>query len=235
VIIGGVVFGMFAGISYWFPKAFGFKLDEFWGKISFWFWVLGYWFAFTPLYVLGLMGVTRRLRHFDDPSLRIWFLIAAFGAALVAVGIAASLIQFYVSFRDRERLRDTTGDPWGGRTLEWATSSPPPAYNFAFTPVIHDLDAWYDMKRNDAREPTEGYRAILMPRNTPTGFYLAVLSAACAVGLIWYVWWLAGLSFIGIIAVAIHHTFNYNREFHIPQSEVVATETARMRQLAAGA
>jgi cytochrome o ubiquinol oxidase subunit 1 len=235
VIIGGVVFGMFAGISYWFPKAFGFRLDEFWGKISFWFWVSGYWFAFTPLYVLGLMGVTRRLRHFDDPSLRIWFLIAAFGAALIAVGIAASLIQFYVSFRDRERLRDTTGDPWGGRTLEWATSSPPPAYNFAFTPVIHDLDAWHDMKRHDYRQPTEGYRAILMPRNTPTGLYLAVLSAACAVGLIWYVWWLAGLSFIGIIAVAIHHTFNYDREFHIPQSEVIATETARMQQLAAGA
>ena len=233
VIIGGVVFGMFAGIAYWFPKAFGFQLDPFWGKVSFWFWVSGYWFAFTPLYVLGLMGVTRRLRHFDDPSLRIWFEIAAFGAALVAVGIAASLIQFYVSFRDRERLRDTTGDVWGGRTLEWATSSPPPAYNFAFTPVIHDLDAWYDMKSRGYVRPTEGFRAILMPKNTPTGMYLAALSAACAVGLIWYVWWLAAVSFVGIIAVAIHHTFNYNREFHIPVEEVIETEAQRTSQLAA--
>jgi cytochrome o ubiquinol oxidase subunit 1 len=237
VIIGGVLFGMFAGINYWWPKAFGFKLDEFWGKVSFWFWVLGFWFAFTPLYVLGLMGVTRRLRHFDDPSLQIWFLIAAFGAALVAIGIAASLIQIYVSIRDRDsaRLRDTTGDPWGGRTLEWATASPPPAYNFAFTPVIHDLDAWYDMKSRGYRRPTEGYRAILMPRNTPTGLYLAALSCVCAVGLIWWVWWLAGASFVGILAVAIHHTFNYNREFHITVDEVSEAETSRTWLLAAGA
>jgi cytochrome o ubiquinol oxidase subunit I len=235
VIIGGVVFGMFAGITYWFPKAFGFKLDEFWGKLAFWFWVSGYWFAFTPLYVLGLMGVTRRLRHFDDPSLQIWFLIAAFGAALVACGIAAQLIQFYVSIRDRntDRLRDVTGDPWGGRTLEWATSSPPPAYNFAFTPVIHDLDAWYDMKSRGHARPTEGFRAILMPRNTPSGLILAVLSAACAVGLIWYVWWLAAISLVGVIGYAIFHTFNYDREFHIPVEEVTATEEQRTRQLAA--
>ncbi|WP_156363678.1 cytochrome o ubiquinol oxidase subunit I [Sphingomonas sp. Leaf357] len=235
VIIGGVVFGMFAGITYWFPKAFGFKLDEFWGKLAFWFWVAGYWFAFTPLYVLGLMGVTRRLRHFDDPSLQIWFIIAAFGAFLVALGILSQLIMFYVSIRDRntDRLRDATGDPWGGRTLEWATSSPPPAYNFAFTPVIHDLDAWYDMKSRNHTRPTEGFRAILMPRNTPTGLYLAVLSAVCGVALIWYVWWLAGLSLIGIVAVAIHHSFNYDREFHISREDIVTSEDARTRSLAA--
>ncbi len=235
VIIGGVVFGMFAGITYWFPKAFGFKLDEFWGKLAFWFWVAGYWFAFTPLYVLGLMGVTRRLRHFDDPSLQIWFLIAAFGAFLVALGILSQLIMFYVSIRDRntDRLRDTTGDPWGGRTLEWATSSPPPAYNFAFTPVIHDLDAWYDMKSRNHERPVKGYRAILMPRNTPAGLFIAVLSAVCGVALIWYVWWLAALSLIGVVATAIHHSYNYDREFHIPMEEVASTEDARSRSLAA--
>src|SRR6185436_5576572 len=118
VIIGGVVFGVFAGINYWFPKAFGFKLDPFWGKMSFWFWVVGFWVAFTPLYVLGLMGVTRRLRYFDDPSLQIWFVIAACGAAIIAAGIGAFLIQLYVSFRKRKELVDTTGDPWDGRTLE---------------------------------------------------------------------------------------------------------------------
>ena len=184
VIIGGVLFGLFAGINYWFPKAFGFRLDPFWGKVSFWFWVVGFYFAFMPLYVLGLMGVTRRLRHFDDPSLRIWFIIAAAGAAMIAVGIAASLIQFYVSCRDRERLRDTTGDPWDGRTLEWSTSSPPPAYNFAFTPVIHDGDAWADMKRRGHVRPVAGFRPIHMPSNTGTGVILAGLSLTLAIGMI---------------------------------------------------
>jgi len=141
VIIGGVLFGMLAGITYWFPKAFGYKLDPFWGKCSFWFWIVGFWFAFMPLYILGLMGVTRRMSHFQDMSLQIWFQVAAFGAVLIALGIASFLIQLVVSFIRRDQLRDTTGDPWNGRTLEWATSSPPPAYNFAFTPRVHDNDA----------------------------------------------------------------------------------------------
>ena len=235
VIIGGVLFGMFAGINYWFPKAFGFKLDKTWGTISFWFWVVGFYFAFMPLYVLGLMGVTRRLRHFDDPSLQIWFIIAAIGAAMIAVGIAAFLIQFYVSFRNREALRDTTGDPWNGRSLEWATSSPPPAYNFAFTPVVRDLDAWYDMKSNHAERPVDGFRDIHMPRNTGTGVILAGLSAVFAVAMIWYMWWLAGLAFVGLLAVAIGHTFNYDRDYYIPAAEVTEAEDERTRQLDARA
>jgi len=234
VIIGGVLFGLFAGINYWFPKAFGFRLDPFWGKVSFWFWVVGFYFAFMPLYVLGLMGVTRRLRHFDDPSLRIWFIIAAAGAAMIAVGIAASLIQFYVSCRDRERLRDTTGDPWDGRTLEWSTSSPPPAYNFAFTPVIHDGDAWADMKRRGHVRPVAGFRPIHMPSNTGTGVILAGLSLTLAIGMIWYIWWLAALSFAALLAVAIGHTFNYHRDFHIAAEQVIETEDRRTRLLAAG-
>jgi len=237
VIIGGVLFGMFAGINYWWPKAFGFKLDEFWGKVSFWFWVVGFWVAFTPLYVLGLMGVTRRLRHFDDPSLQIWFLIAAVGAGLIAIGIAAMLMQYYVSIRDRNtpRLRDTTGDPWGGRTLEWATSSPPPAYNFAFTPIIHDLDAYADMKERGYVRPEQGFRPILMPRNTPAGLILAALAAIFGVAMIWYVWWLAAVSFVSLVGYAIFHTFTYDREFHIPESEVRETEAQRTQLLAAGA
>ncbi|NBW12445.1 MAG: cytochrome o ubiquinol oxidase subunit I [Caulobacteraceae bacterium] len=234
VIIGGVLFGLFAGINFWWPKAFGFKLDEKWGKISFWFWVVGFWFAFMPLYVLGLMGVTRRMRVFDDPSLQIWFIIAGFGAALVACGIAAMLMQFFVSIRDREKLRDKTGDPWGGRTLEWATSSPPPDYNFAFTPVIHDADAWWDMKNRGYKKPVDGYRDIHMPSNTGAGIILAGLSVACAVGLIWYMWWLAAISFVGIIGYAIFHTFNYKRDYYIPASEVTETE-AKARALAAEA
>ncbi len=235
VIIGGVLFGMFAGINYWFPKAFGVRLDPFWGKVSFWFWVTGFYAAFMPLYALGLMGVTRRMRHFDDPSLQIWFIIAAFGALLVAIGIGASLMQFYVTFRDRERLRDNTGDPWDGRTLEWSTSSPPPAYNFAFTPVVHDGDAWADMKQRGYVRPLSGFRPIHMPRNTGTGVVLAGLSAAIAVGMIWYVWWLAILGFIALLAVAIGHTFNYSRDFHIPAEDVVAEEAKRTRLILAEA
>lgn len=232
VIIGGVVFGLFAGIAYWWPKAFGFRLDPFWGKASFWFWVTGYWFAFTPLYVLGLMGVTRRVRVFDDPSLQIWFVIAAFGAFLILLGITAFLIQIAVSVKNREALRDVTGDPWGGRTLEWATSSPPPNYNFAFTPVVYEGDAWYDMKRRGYERPLSGFKPIHMPSNTATGIVLAGLSTALAFGLIWYIWWLAAASFIALLLVAIGHTFNYHRDYHITSDEVAGTEAVRTRLLA---
>jgi cytochrome o ubiquinol oxidase subunit 1 len=234
VIIGGVLYGLFAGISYWFPKAFGFKLDPFWGKLSFWFWVVGFWFAFMPLYVLGLMGVTRRMRVFDDPSLQIWFVVAGFGAFLIALGILAFLIQIGVSILRRERLRDTTGDPWDGRTLEWATASPPPAYNFAFTPLVHDSEPWWDMKKRGYVRPLEGFRPIHMPRNTGTGVILAALSVAMGFGLVWYMWWLVVASFIALLAVSIGHTFNYDRAFHITAEEVARTEDARTRLLAAG-
>ncbi|RZT56999.1 cytochrome bo3 quinol oxidase subunit 1 apoprotein [Sphingomonas sp. BK036] len=232
VIIGGTLFGMFAGINYWFPKAFGFKLDETWGKISFWCWVSGFYFAFMPLYVLGLMGVTRRMRYFDDPNLQIWFVIAAFGAALIAAGIGAFLMQIFVSIRNREKLADLTGDPWNGRTLEWATSSPPPEYNFAFTPIVHDLDAWYDMKDRKHARPVTGFKAIHMPSGTGTGVVLAGLSVAFGFAMIWYIWWLAGLALAGIFGTTIFHTFNYKRDYHIPVEDVIASEDARTRQLA---
>ena len=215
VIIGGVLFGLFAAINFWWPKAFGFKLDVFWGKVSFWFWVVGFWVAFMPLYILGLMGVTRRLRVFDDPDLRIWFAIAAFGAVLIAAGIAAMFVQFGVSIlrRNRPDYRDVSGDPWDGRTLEWATSSPPPAYNFAFSPISHGLDSWWEMKQQGAARPTAGFMPIHMPKNTGTGVILAALATICGMALVWYVWWLAAASFLGIIAVGIAHTFNYDRDY----------------------
>ncbi len=231
VIIGGVVFGLFAGMTFWFPKAFGFRLDPFWGRMSFWFWFSGYWFAFTPLYVLGLMGVTRRLSHFDDPSLQIWFVIAAFGAVLIAIGIACFLIDIFVSFRRRNALRDSSGDPWDARSLEWSTSSPPPDYNFAFTPVVHDNDAWWDMKQRGFRRPLQGFKAIHMPKNTAAGIVLAGLSTVMGFALIWHIWWLAALSFVALLATAIVHTFNYDRDYHIPADEVVRTENARTELL----
>ncbi|MES2452582.1 MAG: cytochrome o ubiquinol oxidase subunit I [Pseudomonadota bacterium] len=235
VIIGGVLFGLFAAINYWWPKAFGFRLDPFWGKVSFWCWVTGFWLAFMPLYILGLMGVTRRMRVFDDSSLQIFFVIAAIGAVVIAVGIAAMLIQFAVSIWRREELVDTTGDPWNGRTLEWATSSPPPDYNFAFTPVIHSLDAWHDMKSHNAERPVTGFRPIHMPSNTGAGVILAGISTLIGFALIWHVWWLVVVGLVSLIATTIIHTFNYKRDFDIPAETVAETEAARTRLLATGA
>jgi cytochrome o ubiquinol oxidase subunit 1 len=231
VIIGGVLFGLFAGINFWFPKAFGYKLDEFWGKCSFWFWVIGFYMAFMPLYVLGFMGVTRRMSHFEDPSLQIWFQIAALGAVLIALGIGCMLIQFGVSFMRRKQLRDVTGDPWDGRTLEWSTSSPPPDYNFAFTPRVYEGDSWADMKKQGYKRPLQGFTDIHMPKNTAAGFIIAALCAGVGFALIWHMWLLAIGGFFTMIAAVIIHTFNYKRDYYIPAEEVVRTEDAHTRLL----
>ncbi|MCJ2127502.1 cytochrome o ubiquinol oxidase subunit I [Methylobacterium sp. E-045] len=235
VIIGGVVFGLFAAIVYWFPKAFGFKLDPFWGKVAFWGWVVGYWVAWTPIYVVGLMGTARRVRHFDDPSLQPYFVIAAIGGLIILVGILGFVMSIVMGFVKRAELRDTTGDPWNGRTLEWSTTSPPPAYNFAFLPVVHDLDAWYDMKSRGYQRPADGFRPIHMPKNTGTGVILSALAFTLGFGMVWYIWWLALLSFVALLAVSIGHTFNLNRDTFIPADEVASTEDRRQPQLGMGA
>lgn len=235
VIIGGVVFGAFAGINYWFPKAFGFRLDAFWGKVSFWCWFIGFWVAFTPLYVLGLMGITRRVSHFDDVTLQPYFVVAAIGAGIVACGIGAFLVQIAVSIWRRKELADTTGDIWGGRTLEWSTSSPPPDYNFAFTPVAHEMDAWHDMKQRNAERPRQGFVAIHMPRNTGAGFIIAMLATAMGFALIWHMYWIAAATFAATVIASIVHTFNYDRDFHIPADAVTRTEDERTRALASAA
>ncbi|MEL7281772.1 MAG: cytochrome o ubiquinol oxidase subunit I [Pseudomonadota bacterium] len=220
VIIGAVVFGIFAGINYWWPKAFGFKLDRFWGLVSFWGWVVGFYFAFMPLYVLGLMGVTRRLSQFEDVIYAGYFFTALIGALLIAVGVGAFIVQIVVSIMKREELRDETGDPWGGRTLEWSTTSPPPYYNFAFNFRVHELDAWDHMKRNGYKKPTTGFTPIHMPHYTSSGVIIAGLMTVMGFALIWHVWWLALLTFFGALFWAIGHTFNYNRDYYIPADEV---------------
>ncbi len=184
-----------------------------------------------PLYVLGLMGVTRRVSHFQDMSLQIWFQVAALGSALIALGIASFIIQLIVSYRRRASLRDTTGDPWDGRTLEWSTSSPPPAYNFAFTPRVHDLDAWWQMKQQGYQRPQGGFIPIHMPKNTWAGIVLAGLSVGLGFALIWHMWPLAVLAFAALIVISIIHTFNYQRDDYVPADEVLRTETARTRLL----
>jgi cytochrome o ubiquinol oxidase subunit 1 len=231
VIIGGVLFGLFAGVNYWWPKMFGYKLDKKWGVRSFWLWSIGFWFAFMPPYILGFMGVTRRVSHFDDPSIHYLFQISLFGTLMIAAGIACMLMQIAVSIMNRKALRDVTGDPWNGRTLEWATSSPPPDYNFAFTPVVYDNDTFADMKKNGYQRPLKDYVSIHMPANTWAGFVISALSAIVGFGIIWHMWLVVGVSFVAMLAATIYHTFNYKRDFYIPAEEVARTEEAHTRLL----
>lgn len=233
VIIGGVLFGLFAGVNYWWPKMFGYKLDRTWGVRSFWLWSIGFWVAFTPPYILGFMGVTRRVSHFDDPSIHWLFQVSLLGTLMIAAGIACLLMQVFVSVRDRKKLRDVTGDPWDGRTLEWATSSPPPAYNFAFTPVVHDNDTWADMKKAGYKRPLNGFVPIHMPANTWAGPVIPMVTFVLGFGIIWHMWLLVALSFVATIAVTIYHTFNYKRDYYIPAEEVARTEEAHTRLLEA--
>ena len=225
VIIGGVVFGIFAGINYWWPKAFGFKLDPFWGKVSFWNWVLGFWFAFMPLYILGLMGVTRRLSAFEDTFYSVYFVVALLGALMIGAGLLAFIVQILVSILKREELK-CGDDPWGGRTLEWATTSPPPYYNFAFSPRVYALDAFQHMKEHGATRPTSGFVPIHMPHYTGSGIIISGLLTAMGFGLVFHIWWLAGITFLASVVWGIAHTFNYNRDYYVPADEVRAIETA---------
>ncbi|UVE65072.1 cytochrome o ubiquinol oxidase subunit I [Burkholderia pyrrocinia] len=223
VIIGGVLFGYLAGFNYWFPKAFGFKLNEKLGKAAFWFWQVGFYVAFVPLYVLGFMGMTRRLNHYDNPAWHPWLLVAAFGAVLIAIGIACQLLQLVVSIRNRNlpEYRDTSGDPWGGRTLEWATSSPPADYNFAVIPQVRTLDAYADMKtRGEGRPNPASIRDIHMPSNTCAGLVVAIFSLVLGFALVWHIWWLAIAGLVGIVATLVIYSSRDNDGYYIPASTV---------------
>ena len=230
VIIGGVLFGYLAGFNYWFPKAFGFKLNEKLGKRAFWFWLVGFYVAFLPLYVLGFMGMTRRLNHYDNPAWHPWLLLAEVGAVLIAIGIAHQLLQLYVSIRDRNlpENRDLTGDPWNGRTLEWATSSPPPVYNFAVIPVVRELDAFTEMKSRAKREVSEPvYRDIHMPANTSAGLIVSVFSLVLGFAAVWHIWWLAIVGMVGVIGTVIARSFDNDTDYYIPADSVRLTEERR--------
>ncbi|BBS16344.1 cytochrome o ubiquinol oxidase subunit I [Aeromonas caviae] len=225
VIIGGVVFGCFAGITYWFPKAFGFKLDDVWGKRAFWCWITGFFVAFMPLYVLGFMGMTRRVSQNIDPEFHGWLVVAACGAGLIALGVLCQVIQIVVSIRDREKNRDLTGDPWGGRTLEWATSSPPPFYNFAIEPKVTGLDAFWEAKADGSayKKPAQ-YAPIHMPKNSGAGVIIAAFSVVFGFAMIWHIWWMVIAGFIGMIATWIIHSFNDDVDYYVQVDEIERIE-----------
>ena len=222
-IIGGVLFGFFAGYSYWFPKFTGFKLNERLGRQAFWFWIIGFLVAFLPLYILGLMGATRRLNHYEVAGWQPLFIIALFGALLIATGLGLQVLQLIVSIRDRNKNRDLTGDPWNGRTLEWSTTSPPPFYNFAITPEVKEKDAFWDMKQSHVKKNTS-YEKIHMPSNTPYGFYIGLLSFIFGFAMVWYMFWLAILSGLGILACVILRFFEKDADYYISVEDIKSIE-----------
>ena len=233
VIIGGVLFGAFAGYTYWFPKAFGFRLHEGLGKAAFWCWFIGFYLAFTPLYVLGLLGMTRRMQHYDVAEWRPWLLVAALGAAVILAGIILQIVQLAVSIRRRDALRDATGDPWNGRSLEWATPSPPPAFNFAVLPHVEGEDAYWIEKQHERREGKPGqepaYAAIEMPRNSATGFICAFFATFMGFALIWHIWWMVFLAGLGAYATFVVFAWRDRVEDIIP-AELVARIDRAYRQ-----
>jgi len=231
-IIGGVVFGYLAGLTYWFPKAFGFKLNEKIGKASFWCWIIGFFVTFTPLYILGFMGMTRRLNTFSNPEWVPYLYVAAFGALIIGLGIFFNVAQILVSIFQRKKNLDLTGDPWDGRTLEWSTSSPPPFYNFAHLPQIDDRDQfWEDKQKGKGWVRPQKYEDIHMPRNTAAGFWIGAFSIVLGFALTWHIWWLAVVGLVGMIGSFIARTFDNDIDYYVPAAEVERIENARFAQL----
>ncbi|WP_217429767.1 cytochrome o ubiquinol oxidase subunit I [Sphingomonas bacterium] len=233
VVIGGVLFGAFAGYNYWFPKAFGFTLHEGWGKAAFWCWLVGFYVAFMPLYALGLMGMTRRMQHTDDASWTPLLLAAGAGALIILAGIACQIVQIVVSIRTRDARRDATGDPWHGRTLEWMTPSPPPVFNFPALPDVTGEEAYWGMKQRaiEARKLNEepDYAAIHMPRNSPTGFITAFYTTLTGFALIWHIWWLAIVGLVGAFATFVVFAWRDENEYEVPLAQVRASASAQRR------
>jgi cytochrome o ubiquinol oxidase subunit I len=234
VIIGGVLFGLFAGYTYWFPKAFGFRLHEGLGKAAFWFWLVGFYVAFMPLYAVGFLGMTRRMQHYDVAEWRPWLIVAAGGTVLILIGIIFQILQLVVSIRHRAELRDRTGDPWDGRSLEWSTASPPPVFNFAVMPDVSGADAYWTMKvraqqqRLQSSEPD--YRDIEMPRNSPTGFVCAFFATIMGFALIWHIWWMVVAGGVGAFATFVAFAWRDHDEYVIPAAEVARIDHANLEQ-----
>ncbi len=234
MLVPGALFGYLAGYSYWFPKIFGFRLNEKWGKRAFWSWLIGFHLAFLPLYLLGAMGMPRRMEHYSNPEWQPYLIVAALGAALILLGIGCLVAQLVVSIKGRRQMTDSIGDPWDGRTLEWATASPPPVYNFAITPVVRDLDAFTDMKeRGVAYLKPARYQDIHLPKNTAAGFVLGGFALLLGFALVWHVWWLAVAAALSILGTLVARSFMDDIEYRVPASEVARIEAARFARLAA--
>lgn len=225
MIVSGVLFGYFAGLTYWFPKAFGYRLNERLGKYAAYCWIGGFVLAFFPLYALGLMGATRRLDHYNaNLGWHPLFIVAGFGAFIIFCGVVLQLLQLAVSIFKRSETRDITGDPWNARTLEWATASPPPSYNFAVLPEVETKDAFWEMKRNKEFKEKK-LQQIYVPKNTSAGLIIASFAFLFGFAFIWHIWWLAVVSLIGIIATVIIHATSDTEEQLITVDELKERES----------
>jgi cytochrome o ubiquinol oxidase subunit 1 len=229
MVIGGVLFGIFAGITYWFPKIAGFRLNERIGKYAFWCWLVGFLLAFTPLYVLGFMGATRRLDHYSaSTGYQPFFIMAFLGGLIIMSGVILQIVQIIASFIEKRRLIDTTGDPWNGRTLEWATASVPATFNFTVIPEVTSREAFWEMKKFPVSKPA--YEDIHMPRNTASGIYISGFAYLIGFGFVWHIIWLAILGILGVIICVIMRTFNEDTEYVITAEEVKTLEEARIKK-----
>ncbi len=229
MVIGGVLFGIFCGITYWFPKITGLKLNERIGRSAFWCWIIGFCMSFIPMYVLGIMGATRRLDHYDSSTgWQPLFVLMLIGGIIIAVGVALQLAQILASVIQKKHLRDITGDPWNGRTLEWATTSPPQFYNFAVIPRVRQRDAFWEIKHHVLPNPT--YEDIHMPKNTAAGIYISIFAFLAGFAFVWEMVLLAVVSIIGIIVVFVIRGFNENSEYILSAADVQKHEEARIRK-----
>jgi cytochrome o ubiquinol oxidase subunit 1 len=235
MIISGVVFGFFAGLTYWFPKIFGFRLNERLGKYAAWCWIIGFVLAFAPLYILGLMGATRRLDHYDASlGWQPLFIVAAIGAVIICIGVGFQLLQLGYSIWKRKENPDLTGDPWDGRTLEWATASPTPEYNFAILPVVTARDAFWEMKHNKMLQPEPRYHDIRVPKNTPAALFIGLFAFLAGFGFIWHIWWLVIMALGALlIAIFVRTLSDDDNERVIPAAEVAAIEAEFVKRKAA--
>jgi cytochrome o ubiquinol oxidase subunit 1 len=225
MLIPGTLYGMLAGYMYWFPKAFGFRLHEGWGRVSAVCWIAGFYLAFMPLYVLGAAGMARRTQEVFDPAFRPWLLAALAGALLLAAALATLFVQLYVSIRDRDANRVSVGDPWDARGLEWSVSSPPPAWNFATIPHVGSRDAFYWRKRNNgAYRPADHYRDIERPKDSACGVIIGIAAAAGCFGLVWRIWWMAALCLAAIVVTTIARSFMRDVTRIVPAAEVEAVD-----------
>lgn len=231
VIIGGVLFGFFAGLTYWFPKIFGFTLNERLGKYATYCWLVGFMLAFLPLYALGLMGATRRLDHYDGEGWQVLFMVAGVGVMIIALGIGIQLLQLAVSIWQRKKNLDMIGDPWNGRTLEWSVPSPAPFYNFAITPTVDSRDAFWEEKQQASRsKKKQKYEDITLPKNSGLGLIIGACSFLIGFGLIWHMWWLAILGLIGVIATVIIRSSDDHTEYVLTASEVKKLDMANRKK-----
>ena len=231
VIIGGVVFGYFAGLTYWFPKIFGFTLHEGLGKLAAWFWAIGFLVAFLPLYALGLMGAARRLDHYEaSTGWQGLFIVAGVGVVIIGIGIGLQLLQLAVSIWQRKKHLDRTGDPWNGRTLEWSVPSPAPFYNFAVIPTVTTRDQWWEDKQAVKRghmPKAPHYEAIELPKNTGMGLLIAGAAFMVGFGLVWHIWWLAIVGFVTAATLLIVRLTNDDTEYTVTAKELEALDTVR--------